>query len=114
MYVLSRDGIVVFRTLFAPRFLAVVPSHAYTDGRSKNPGSLHLPGWAVEEEHWGPLVLHVGLKCSLVWERERVHQELRSLALFFPLCFHLSFQLDEFSSLMSQRSVVIAGVARCL
>lgn len=50
--------------LFCPK---VSGCGACMDGKSRNAGSLHLPGWAGAEQRWGPLVLPVGWKCSLAW-----------------------------------------------
>lgn len=62
--VLSRDGVAVVRALLPQVFWLWCPA-VPTDGRSKNAGSLHLPGWAGAERHWGSLFIPLGWKCSL-------------------------------------------------
>lgn len=85
-----------FQDSVAPRFLAVVPTHAYTDGKSKIAGSQLLPGWAVAEQHWGLFILPVGWKCSLALGKGEGAPGVTGSCAVIPLCV--------FSSLFSWMS----------
>lgn len=111
--VLRRGGVVVIRALLPQVFWVWCPAMPVWMG---SPGMqvlcTSLAG--LEPSSAGSL----GSSCWLemqpgLGKGKRCTKSYRVLPCSFPLCFHHPFQLDEFSSLVSQRSVVIAGVTHC-
>lgn len=83
--VLSRDGVVVVRTLLPQGFWLWCSAMPIQMG---GPRSQHLPGWVGAEQCWGPLVLFLLVgNVAWLWEREKVQQELWGLALFLLFLF---------------------------